>query len=278
MRIVNLIENSPGARGCRFEHGLSFYIETENHRLLMDTGASDGFGYNAELLGIDLRNVDTLILSHGHYDHGGGIPAFVQRNPTAQIYMQRTAGLAYYAMEPEGPKYIGIRPEILSYPGVHLLDGDLEIDGELTILAGITGRRRWSRSNLRLLRRAGEAYVQDSFDHEQVLVITRKGRRYLFSGCAHNGILNILDRFREKYGRDPDVVISGFHFMKDGDYTPEELEDITETAKELSRMNTVFYTGHCTGQRAFERMKPILGDRLLALHSGMEIPEIKTKR
>ena len=74
MKIINLIENTPGIPNCGYEHGLSFYIETKNHRLLVDSGATDLFLWNAKTLGIDLTKVDTMILSHGHYDHGGGIP------------------------------------------------------------------------------------------------------------------------------------------------------------------------------------------------------------
>ena len=75
MRIINLMENTKGAEGCVWEHGLSFYIETKKHKLLADTGASEAFLKNAVVLGIDLRRVDTVILSHGHYDHGGGLAA-----------------------------------------------------------------------------------------------------------------------------------------------------------------------------------------------------------
>ena len=271
MRIVNLIENSPGISGCCYEHGLSFYVETEGHKLLMDTGASDCFLHNAERLGIDLRDVDTLILSHGHYDHAGGIMAFSRINPTATLYMQKTAGAAYYAMDPEGPKYIGIDRRIPALPNLVLLEGDQTLDRELTILSGITGRRRWSQSNLRLKRREGDSFLQDSFDHEQALVIRQAGTYYLFSGCAHNGILNVLDKFRGKFGTDPQVVISGFHFMKGEPYTPQETADILETAKELAKMDTRFYTGHCTSHRAFALMKPIMGEKLVELHTGMEI-------
>ena len=78
MRIINLTENTLGRAGCLAEHGLCFYIETDNHRVLMDTGQTDLFRQNAEKLGVDLTAVDTVVLSHGHYDHGGGIPAFAE--------------------------------------------------------------------------------------------------------------------------------------------------------------------------------------------------------
>lgn len=89
MKIVTLVENICGNDLCGCEHGLSLYVETEHHKLLLDTGASDLFFENAKKLDIDLCQVDTVILSHGHYDHGGGILKFVEINPHATIYMQK---------------------------------------------------------------------------------------------------------------------------------------------------------------------------------------------
>ena len=102
MRIVTLMENSPGPAGCAFEHGLSFYIETERRRILSDTGASAAFLDNAALLGVPLETVDAVFVSHGHYDHAGGVLPFAQRNPRAVIYVQRTAELPYYAVNEDG--------------------------------------------------------------------------------------------------------------------------------------------------------------------------------
>ena len=91
MRIINLIENTEGANGCAFAHGLSFYIETASHKALVDLGPSEETLANASKLGIELSNVDTVILSHGHYDHSGGIMSFSKINDSAKIYMQKTA-------------------------------------------------------------------------------------------------------------------------------------------------------------------------------------------
>ena len=112
--------------------------------------------------------------------------------------------------------------------------------------------------------------VQDEFAHEQCLVV-RGEKELLISGCAHNGILNILDRYKEKYGRCPDVVVSGFHMMKKTDYTQEEKETICRTAQELKEMDTLFYTGHCTGQKAIDLMGPIMGEKMVQIHCGMEV-------
>ena len=111
--------------------------------------------------------------------------------------------------------------------------------------------------------------VPDDFAHEQCLVIKQNGKRWLLSGCAHNGILNIIDRCKELFDSHPDYVITGFHMMKkDSEHTEAEKTVIIQTAQELSQLDTVFYSGHCTGIPAFELMKEIMGDKLIALHSG----------
>ena len=270
MKIRNLIENTEGAEGCLFEHGLSFYVETEKHRLLMDLGPSASVIRNAEQLGVDLKRVDIVILSHGHYDHSGGIIPFTRLNPDAKIYMQESAMGEYYAVRegvPE-PEYIGIAPEIRSLPQVVTVKGNLRIDDELFLFSGIRQRRSLPVSNGNLRKRAGDAIVPDDFIHEQCLVVTEGERHVLFSGCAHNGILNILDRYEELSGGAPDVAVSGFHMMKKTAYTEEERQVILDTARELKKYPTMFYTGHCTGEAAYALMKEIMGDRLMYVRTG----------
>lgn len=271
MRIVTLIENTQGHPCCAYEHGLSLYIETEHHKLLLDTGATDAFLKNAEVLGIDLTEVDTVVLSHGHYDHGGGLPAFARLNPSARIYLRDTAGEDYCHPTEQENRHIGIDRDILKLPQCVPVAGDWEIDGELSLFTNITGRKHWPKGNLQLKRQVGDALLQDTFDHEQCLVITAGSRRVLLSGCAHNGILNILDCYRERYGGWPDLVVSGFHMMKKTPYTGEDEEDIRETARALKTTGALYYTGHCTGPEPYRLMKEIMGEQLRPLHAGEEL-------
>lgn len=271
MRMITLVENTCGREGCVAEHGLSLYIETEKHRLLLDAGQTDAVVKNAAAVGVDLSAVDTVILSHGHYDHSGGLMPFSQVNSTARIIMRRSAAEPHY----NGERYIGIDKAITGLPNVVMTDGDVRLDDELFLFGGITGRRCYPQGNRRLLRMENGTILPDDFSHEQCLVITQNGRRLLLSGCAHNGILNILDRYRELFDSLPDYVISGFHMMKrDGEHTDEEKAVIIQTAEELARTDTVFFTGHCTGKPAFELMKPIMGDKLQAIRSGEQLPDL----
>ncbi len=104
MRVTALTENTTEI-GLRTEHGLSLYIETDDKKILFDSGQTELFAENAGHLGIDLSSVDMMILSHGHYDHGGGLKKFIEINKKAPIYMSR------YAFEPHyngTEKYIGL--------------------------------------------------------------------------------------------------------------------------------------------------------------------------
>lgn len=271
MRLINLMENTEGACALHAEHGLSIYVETDSHRLLVDTGASEKTWENAARLGVDLTQIDTVFLSHGHYDHAGGILSFAAINPKAKIYMHRLAGGDFYDVKGGGERYIGIDKEILKLPQCVLLEGGVRLDEELSVFGNVTGRRKRPKNNLILKKKLAGSFEQDSFSHEQYIVVEAEGKRILLSGCAHNGILNILDRFRELYGGSPDLVISGFHMMKKEAYDAGEVELIRDVAAELKDMNTYFYSGHCTGLPAFAIMKEIMGEKLQYMHSGDRI-------
>ena len=273
MKITTLIENTKGKAGCACEHGLSFYIETKRHTVLMDTGQSALFLENAARLGADLTKVDTVVISHGHYDHGGGLPHFMKVNDHAAIYLQKAAADGHYSVDsPEKPpRYNGLAPEIIHSDRITWLEGDLQIDDELAIFAGIGHKFPVPSGNavLRTRLTPDSDLIQDDFRHEQCLVISQSGKLTLLSGCAHHGILNILDHFRKLYGRDPDHVISGFHMMKrDGIYTDEDVRLIRDTARILSQSSAVYFTGHCTEIRPYEIMREIMGDQLQYVHCG----------
>ena len=277
MRIINLIENTQGHTRCACEHGLCFYVETIRHKLLVDTGASGLLMQNAQRLGVDLTKVDTVFLSHGHSDHGGGILPFSKINPDARIYMQASADGAFYSFSTGTERFIGLSEETLQLPQINFLrdeSGFKRIDDELSVFWNIKDACPSPGSNAFLkIKKPGEtgAFVQDDFRHEQCLVIRQGGRHILFSGCAHHGILNILERFREIYGTDPDAVISGFHMMQKSGYSDADIEQIISTALALKKTDTVFYTGHCTGVQPYEAMRKILGDQIRYIHCGDEV-------
>ena len=173
MRIITLMENTQGEEGCAFEHGLSLYIETEKHKILADTGATGAFAENAEKLGVNLSSVDMVVLSHGHYDHSGGILTFTEKNRHARIYMQQKATGDFY----HGERYIGIDRRIPDLPQVEMIRGDRVLDGEVSLFSNITGRRHFKYTGQipgNLWRNACEGDQRLSHDEKNTIYRGRK--------------------------------------------------------------------------------------------------------
>ena len=270
MKIVTLVENMEGIPGCGTEHGLSFYIETEHHKLLFDAGASELVMKNAALLGVDLSTVDTAVLSHGHSDHGGSLPHFLAVNDIAKVYLLRSMFTVHYSMRADGPHYIGLPKELDAYRDRLVCAGDrLDLDEELSLFSGIGYDCPPPPTNGHLMMDGPQGLIRDDFGHEQCLVITQGNKRYLFSGCAHHGVLNVLKRFEELYGGTPDAVYGGFHLMRHGvPYAAEDQVYAEETAKALKELPAQYYTCHCTGVEPYAWMKALLGEQLHYLHCG----------
>lgn len=264
-RNTTLMEDTLYGSGLEAEHGLSLYIETEKHKILADTGQSAKTWTNASAKKIDITKVDTVFLSHGHYDHSGGLLTFASANPSADIYIHENAGGEYFSFKEGDEIYIGIDKSILTLSNLHQIKNNTIIDEELSIFTNVSPKRHWPKGNKRLHELKNGEYVQDTFSHEMYLVIKYEQNKYiLIPGCAHNGILNILDSFREIYGTDPSIVVSGFHMVQ-SEYTEDDLRKIKETAVELSKMDTVFYSGHCTCETAYQLLKEIMGEKLKAI-------------
>ena len=268
MKVTTLFENTSCSEEILHGHGLSIYIETADHKILFDMGPDDGFLKNARHLGVDLGAVDTAILSHGHYDHGGGLEAFFFQNPRAKIYIHRAAFGDYYSNRPEeGLEYIGLDQSLDLYR--FTLTGDeTVIDEELTLFGDVPDPIGALAASANLCQKTWDGVHQDQFHHEQNLIIREGDKAVLVAGCAHRGIVNIVAKAEKLLGRRPDVVISGFHLFRltEGDPAADGL--IRSTADALLAGDTVYYTGHCTGDYAYEKLKEILGERLHRICGG----------
>ena len=258
MKITTLIENTALSPELTAEHGLSLFVETDRYRFLFDAGQSGAFADNARKLGIDLKTADFAVLSHGHYDHGGGMARFLEINRRAKLYLRADAFGDYCNA---AQKYIGLEESLRR-------SGRLELTGdECVIMPGLTLRscnglpRPVPTDSFGLTEKTDSGFLPDRFLHEQYLLIEEKGKRVLLSGCSHKGILNILEWFR------PDVLVGGFHFKQLGPDSPR----LRAWGEEMAKYDTVFYTGHCTGQAQFETLKTILGHRLHAICTGSTV-------
>ena len=256
MKIYTLIENTSCVDGFAYEHGLSLYIETEKMRILFDSGQSGAFADNAVKLGIDLGKVDVMILSHGHYDHSGGIGRFLELNNTAPVYISSTAfGMHYNAED----RYIGVDEELTNSSRFVFVDDYEEIGEGITLYGADKINAVTPIDSAGLKIKALSGMIPDTFRHEQYLMIEENNHKVLISGCSHNGILNIMETMK------PDVLVGGFHFMK------KSVEEVKAPADKLMEYDTKYFTCHCTGHEQFDCMKQIMGDKLSYLSAGQVI-------
>lgn len=269
MLVVVLVENGPDSPGFGCEHGLSLYLETGGLKILMDAGQGTLFLENAEKLGVSIEDVDMMVLSHGHYDHGGGLGAFLTVNRKARVYAQRAAfGPLYSRADGQSPRFIGLDSALAHHPQVTLLDGDFSISPFLFLFSGVTIDHAVAPSNRTLMEESDGALIPDRLLHEQNLIVREGEKLFLLAGCAHCGIAAILDRCREIAGRSPDAALGGFHLSGPG--TPGALPDeaISSLAERLNAHSAIYYTGHCTGEDAIGRLRRMLPGRIERLAAG----------
>ena len=241
------------------EHGLSIFLQTDRHKILLDTGASDVFIRNAEVLGIDLSTVDYVFISHGHSDHAGGLRYFLEHNQQAKVIVSHDAMSGRFFS-----KRGNLHSITTEWPGIDddrlvLIDHTCEITEGIHVIAHIPQTHPIPMGNQNLyVQDADGNYIHDDFRHELALYVDG----LLFTGCAHSGLENILAACPYPVH----TVVGGFHLL-DGQESEEELAALAQRLKS-HYPKTLFYTSHCTGDHVFEVMKGVMGEQLQLFRCG----------
>lgn len=260
MKVITLLENKSNTN-LEPKHGLCLYIETQKHKILFDLGPDDTFIKNAKLKGIDLSKVDTVIISHGHVDHGGGLKAFLKINKTATIYMQKTALNRHYVKVMFLKWPVGIDNKLIANKQIKTIEGNYAIDDELYLFT-TTGNKLPSPMNSNLLK---EDKKPDDFVHEHNLII-KENKNLLIMGCSHKGVINIL----ESCPTQIDICIGGFHISDPITNKNVDEEYMNKLIKALEKYDIEFYTCHCTGTSCFNYLSKTMNN-IKYLSCGMEL-------
>lgn len=272
MFIKCLVENTSISQEYKAKHGLSIYIETAKHKILFDLGPNGLFLENAKKLGIDIKDIDTVVISHGHADHGKGLKTFMENNHTAKIYLTKTAFDKHYIKVCGIPFSVGLDESLKESNQIVLTDENCEIDDELILFSNVKNRKMFSAANKKLLAKYDGRLAEDVFEHEHYLIVREKGNDVLFTGCSHNGIVNIIEKYYEmNANKKLAYVIGGFHLFNPTSKKYESDDLITSIAKELCALDSKFYTCHCTGTKAYQIMKKEMKDKLDYLSTGMVV-------
>lgn len=271
VKIVVLLENTTESSNLKCKHGLSLYAETEKHKILFDMGPDALFLKNAEVLGVNIADIDIAVISHGHVDHCGGLKYFLEKNLKAKIYIRPQALEAHYVKVLGIPFYAGIDRALLSADRFVFADDIHVIDDEITLFSNVAGQFPLPKSDGNLFVKRNGRMIPDDFCHEQNLIITSGDKKILVCGCAHAGIVNIIERAKTITGDNPTAVIGGFHLYEPTKKRYERDEYIDSVAAALAEIKSSYYTCHCTGEKAYEKMKARLGAHLTYLHTGAEL-------
>lgn len=276
MKIITLVENTLSHDSTlEPQHGISLFIEYNGRNILFDTGSTDLFIKNSERMNISLSNVDYVIISHSHYDHGGGLKNFFSINSRAKALISNGAFSQCYAKAASTLyKYIGLDTVLLKETSERIvfIDRKLDISPGITIINNSCNEHERPSGNSRLFLKQEGKYVPDTFQHELITVFeNHDGSLTLLTGCSHNGILNMLSSVEEAFpGKRISNIIGGFHLMNPiTKKMSEKIETVKEIANNLkSRDIDKIYTGHCTGDEAFDILKKSLGNRIDMFKTG----------
>ena len=285
MKWTVLSDNRRCEDSFEIEHGLSILLETDKHCILLDTGASDVFIRNAEIMGIDLSMVEFVFISHGHSDHAGGLQYIAGRNRKAKVLVSPDAmsGRFYskrgnlHSITAEWPKIDDGR--------LVMIDQTCTIAEDIHVIAHIPQTHPMPKGNVNLyVQNTAGNYIHDDFRHELALYVDG----LLFTGCAHSGLENILAACPWPVH----TVVGGFHLLdgyelteqrepssspewpsRDGSRRSQMEEELAALAQRLKAKypETKFFTSHCTGDKVFAVLKTIMGNQLHAFRCGMTI-------
>jgi len=277
MNVTTLIENRPTKTDSRLvsEWGLSLHIAFNGHDILFDTGASGSFAKNAEHLSVNLASIGTAVLSHHHCDHGGGLRRFFELNSRAKVHLGAPPhGDCSFKAFGLLNKYIGLEKSVTTdYSNrFETVLEPTEILPDVFIFPQILGSRPKPAGNRHLFLKNDHTLALDDFAHEIVMAIKEDGKLVVFTGCSHNGILNMVDTVAKAFEGTPiKAAIGGFHLVAIPPFNfmtgnKREVEELGRSILDYPVEKT--YTGHCTGTRAFGFLQAVMGERIIDLQTG----------
>jgi 7,8-dihydropterin-6-yl-methyl-4-(beta-D-ribofuranosyl)aminobenzene 5'-phosphate synthase len=276
MKIQFLSENRVSRPECLAEHGLSVYIEISEKKILFDLGASDIYLQNAKSMGIDLDLCDAAVISHGHYDHTGGVPSFCKLNQTAKVYIHEKAFETTFGMEdgklekaPCSIRWTSEQKKELM-GRLTLINGPFWLSDDIVISGTIPKPSDYQPTEaFFLIDEAGNLTI-DPMEHEQFLAVrvrdtdgVSKGI-FVFSGCSHNGVIPCISYAKVLFpGEKLFGLLAGMHLYNAGkELRSKVLGQIA--AEEIGSILPV----HCTGIRAICDLRQLIGDRCIPAGTG----------
>lgn len=270
VRITALTENTAGLAFIA-EWGLSILVETDAMRILLDTGQSFTAVHNADVLRIDLSTIDKLILSHGHYDHTGGLEHVLRRTGTVDIIAHPGVWESKYAVYGPTERYIGIpaaREQLESLGGRFQLSPDPVWLAEDIVTSGeIPMTTAYEKTDAHLCVKRGRSFDPDPFADDLALAVKTEEGLVVVLGCAHRGMVNTIRHFQKITGENKvHCVLGGTHLIA---ASPEWLGQATADLREAGVAK--LGVSHCTGFSAASWLATEFPEEFFQFNAGSSI-------
>lgn len=269
LRITLLVDHSAARPDLEMEHGLSFLLEADDEVLLFDAGASGAALRNAERLGLPWRRISRIVLSHGHRDHSGGLGAFLDALPDAQVFLHPRALAPRFSLAPDRPaRELGMPHEVQSLlqarmDQLHWTTAPMSLGPDIGITGPIPRRHpEEARSGPFFLDPEGRE--PDPLEDDQALWLRLEAGLVAVLGCTHAGIANSLWTLRDCSRQETAwAVVGGLHLAA---ATPERMQHSLR-ALALGGVGCVAPV-HCSGPEATFLLREALGSNMRALRTG----------
>lgn len=264
-------KTQPGS-GLRAEHGLSFLVESGEEDILFDTGSSgQTLLHNASLLGLDLRQVTALVISHSHPDHTGGMRAFLPLVRGCKVFAHPAIFQERFRRRgSREPKYIGLplsQGEIEEHAELNLSSQPVEVAPQIWTTGEVAPRSEVEGRSARHLIRTPQGWAPDPYADDMALVLETSQGLVVVLGCCHAGLLNTLAHVRRRFGGQIQAVLGGAHLLDLGE---EEINHIISVLREEYGYPRL-YLNHCTGDRALRALRRAFPDRAVSCLAGKEM-------
>lgn len=267
LKITFICENTAQSRGILGEHGLAVLLETGNKRFLLDTGAGLTLLHNAQKLGVDLKHLDGVLISHGHYDHTGGLKALLDHAGPLTVYAHPDIFTLKYRFREGEPTYIGIpwsKEELENYGATFHLERKPVSPVKGIILSGeIPRNEHFEEPEKNFYVRNGDNYTTDALLDDQSVAVEIPQGLVIVSGCAHSGLINTLRHLVRTTDRQVYAVFGGTHLFA---AKQEQIHATVQALKELGVQ--IIGTCHCTGLPAKIAFAKAFGKNFIPCHAG----------
>jgi 7,8-dihydropterin-6-yl-methyl-4-(beta-D-ribofuranosyl)aminobenzene 5'-phosphate synthase len=254
INITTLTENN-ATRNFMAEWGLSMLIEADGKSILLDTGAGFSAVYNAQVLGVDFRTLDSIVLSHGHFDHTGGLRDILVRvNKSINVVCHPSIWDAKYSLKDNDRQYIGIpfTREQLEGLGARFIFSDTPvwISDNIVTSGEVPFSTEYEETDQELYIKENHGFIHDSFPDDLSIAIKTEVGLAIFLGCAHRGMINIIRHFQKITGIERIYsVVGGTHLIS---ASPERLDKTIDELKKTGIKK--LGVSHCTGFEASVRL------------------------